>query len=97
MITINVVSQSGHAWEQQYKSIHAAKAALPSIVREHGDIERVELLTDAGPVNLWTIQWSRAAAAMGQRGGAAQSERKAASSAANGKLGGRPRKASEKG
>lgn len=36
---------------------------------------------------------SRIAAALGQRGGAAKSERKAATSAANGKLGGRPKKA----
>jgi len=40
---------------------------------------------------------SRSAAAMGSVGGKAKSERKAASSAANGRKGGRSRKASEKG
>lgn len=58
MITINIVSQSGHAWTEEFQTVEDAKEAIPSIVSEHGDIERVELLDENGlnPENIWTME-----------------------------------------
>lgn len=92
MVTINIVAQSGHGWQAQYANLAEAKAAIPAIVREHGDIERVELLTNDGPVNLWLVEWERPAVTLGRKGGSATSDAKRKASAANGAKGGRPKK-----
>ncbi len=91
MVTLNFVAQNGHGWEQQYSDLDTAKLDMRQVIKDHGDIERVELLDDTGhhPVNLWDIYTSRAAAAMGRR----TSAKKAATARENGrKSPGRPRK-----
>ncbi len=58
MVTINVVAQNGHAWEETYNTLREAKDAIPAIAKEHGDIERVELLNQDGTVNknIWKMK-----------------------------------------
>jgi len=57
MITVNIVAQSGYAWEEEIdvETIEDASDIIQDIVDEHGDIERVELVTDDGPENIWTM------------------------------------------
>lgn len=58
MIKINFVAQSGYAWVEEYETLDAAKAAIPSVVGVHGDIERAELLDEDDLLvdNLWVRQ-----------------------------------------
>lgn len=56
MITINIVAQSGHAWEEEVEDMDAALLRAEQVAEEHGDIERVEVLTDDGPENIWTME-----------------------------------------
>ena len=64
------------------------------------DSSRIVVRDGIGQIEqYWSYQdemVSRAAAAMGRKGGSAKSERKAKASAENGKLGGRPRKGESK-
>lgn len=52
-VTIQIVAQSGHAWEEEFDSVQDAQERAEKVQNEHGDVERVELLTDNGPEILW--------------------------------------------
>lgn len=56
MITINIVAQSGHAWEEEVEDMDAALLRAEQVAEDHGDIERVEVLTDDGPEDIWTME-----------------------------------------
>lgn len=58
MVTIYIVAQSGHAWEEIFETLEDAENSIPEIVETHGDIERVELLDKDGfhVKNLWKME-----------------------------------------
>ena len=92
--TLEFVAQNGHAWEEEFDDLDVALKEMRGVIKTHGDIEYVALLDDIGsnPVLLWDLNTSQAAAVLGRR----TSSRKAVSSAANGRKGGRPRKTQAK-